>query len=395
MTLALYVTLTLVVLESALELIRVPWKSLARPHVPARTLLKHCAIKWLGTMMGLVLILFAWWLFPEYQRPKYEPLFEVMPIVLPWVPVIVGLWIYFSEWRLGPAKEGGWHLGLLLLGRRREVNTYLLCDDLMGWLVKGIFLPINFCELTRALGVFRGNGEFMLDLSAGLPWGQVQSTLMEMIYALLIAAIIPGYLFSARLLNTHLRKADHTWMAWVVTLSCYSPLSSSVLTYWFHYGHLINHDIQWMLPWVVMTQDIPVLYFGCGGLILLLELIHCWGEALFGIRASNLSHRGIITNGPLRFCKHPIYLVKCIAWGLMWLPFTCAPFPECMRATILYFGVCGIYMLRGFVEERLLHDDPDYRAYALWIDRHGMFAWLGRAFPPLSFQWRVARWEAA
>ncbi|OAG62503.1 putative membrane domain protein [Burkholderia pseudomallei] len=37
-----------------------------------------------------------------------------------------------------------------------------------------------------------------------------------------------------------------------------------------------------------------------------------------------------------------------------------------------------LYWLRAKTEERHLMRDPDYRAYAEWIARHGMFARLGR-----------------
>jgi hypothetical protein len=112
------------------------------------------------------------------------------------------------------------------------------------------------------------------------------------------------------------------------------------------------------------------------------------------LRSSNLTNRGIITNGVYRFCKHPVYLAKCIAWFVIWLPPLMGDtILGGARLTLLWGCVCGIYLLRGRVEERLLSDDPDYVAYALWIDRHGLFAWAGRAVPGLSFRWRLERWQ--
>ena len=64
----------------------------------------------------------------------------------------------------------------------------------------------------------------------------------------------------------------------------------------------------------------PTLALMAGILVLLLECMHCWGEASFGLRASNLSNRGIITNGLFRYFKHPIYFSKCGMW-LLWMPF--------------------------------------------------------------------------
>ena len=38
-------------------------------------------------------------------------------------------------------------------------------------------------------------------------------------------------------------------------------------------------------------------------------------------RFSNLTHRGIITNGPYRYSKHPAYLAKNLSWWLVSMPF--------------------------------------------------------------------------
>jgi protein-S-isoprenylcysteine O-methyltransferase Ste14 len=39
-----------------------------------------------------------------------------------------------------------------------------------------------------------------------------------------------------------------------------------------------------------------------------------------------------------------------------------------------------IYYTRAKTEERHLMRDPDYRAYAEWIERHGLFARVRQAF---------------
>ena len=64
-----------------------------------------------------------------------------------------------------------------------------------------------------------------------------------------------------------------------------------------------------------------------------------------------------------------------------------------LGATLLWGGTCVIFFFRAWVEERLLCDDPDYVAYALWMDRHGLFARLGRKIPFLTFEWRLQRWR--
>jgi hypothetical protein len=213
------------------------------------------------------------------------------------------------------------------------------------------------------------------------------------IYAALLAAIIPGYLFGSRLFGNHVRSVDQSWFGWIVTLSCYGPLSLGV-SYWLNFHVPFAGRPAWQTPWVVQTGGAGSVAVLLGVLVISMDLLHFWGESIFGLRSSNLSNRGIITNGPYRFCKHPVYLVKCLQWFLIWLPpIAGGTIFKGLQLTIMWLGVCGIYMMRAWVEERLLSEDPVYVSYALHMDRHGLFQSLGRICPVLSFQWRLWYWK--
>ncbi len=149
-----------------------------------------------------------------------------------------------------------------------------------------------------------------------------------------------------------------------------------------------------MKPWIFLFKDMePMLYIiGIG--IILSEVVHLWGEAIIGIRSSNLTHRGIITNGCFRLTRHPVYLSKCVGWFLIACPFMMSPTTlECLRACGLFGIVCLIYYLRSITEERMLSVDPDYVTYALWMDKHGFWPKLNRWVPVLSFAWRHEHWH--
>jgi hypothetical protein len=387
--LALLLVGAVLVPMSILEAAQAPWRGTRRPAVPAMLTLRRAAIKWLGVMLGLVGVVLVWASLPEYSHASFRPLFDAMPLVLPAVPVVASVLIGFTEWRLGPAEDDAWQFGLLALGRWRRIDWPVLRAGLFGWLVKGFFLPLNFTALVGLLDQFRGAEGEILDAS----WPQAEFMVDKMIFAVLVAAITPGYLFSSRLLGTEIRKVEQSWFGWAVTLSCYPPLLSGVFDQWFNYHPYPTRPL-WLAPWATLSEPMPALSYAVGSLLLLLELLHYWGEASFGLRASNLTNRGIITNGVYRYCKHPVYLVKCIAWFVIWLPpFEGGTILGGARLTLLWACVCGIYLLRGWVEERLLSDDPAYVAYALWIDRHGLFARVGRAVPASSFRWRLERWH--
>ena len=380
--------LGLTVFTGLLELFRASWRQTPRPIVPFRDVLNSAFVKWVGSMTGLAIMLFGWWFLREYDKKQYLPLFDVLPYALPFVPLVMFITHLYTEWRLGPSGGDGKDLGLVTLLQWKKVDGKGVADELLNWFIKGFFFSINFCELPKAMAIIRGREEEIFNL----PWHQLQPLIILIIYAFIIASILPGYLFSSRLFNTHARRIANSWFAYTVTLVCYSPFVMGLTQRWFNY-HPINPSPDWNKPWVsFFNDDMTVLYI-LGGIIILSELVHYWGEAIIGIRSSNLTHRGLITNGPFRYCKHPVYTSKCISWFIMWLPFMNGDTAlECARLTFAYFGMCVVFGARSWAEERILAEDPDYVAYALWVDQHGMFAPISRFIPLLQFRWRLKRW---
>jgi hypothetical protein len=98
---------------------------------------------------------------------------------------------------------------------------------------------------------------------------------------------------------------------------------------------------------------------------------------MFGIRFSNLTHRGIITNGPYGLTKHPAYVSKNLAWWLISIPFLASggAFKALKKCSLLLL-LNSIYYLRAKTEERHLSNDPDYQQYALWLEENGIFSGL-------------------
>jgi hypothetical protein len=45
-----------------------------------------------------------------------------------------------------------------------------------------------------------------------------------------------------------------------------------------------------------------------------------------------------------------------------------------------------IYFLRAKTEERHLSRDPDYVAYALWMNERGMFRFMNKIIPALAYR---------
>lgn len=385
--LAIFITVAVTLVMSAIEIHAAPWRKTKRPHIPFATTIKRAGVKFVGVMAGFILAVIFWTSMPGDTR-NYAPHFAAsLALLLAFVPPVIAAVILFTEWRLGPLEDQNWHMGMLALGQWKKVDGKAVVTALLGWLVRIIFLPLNFEGLAKFIDRFRGLEGHIFNSD----WAATEYLLLNMLSALLVAAIVPGYLFSSRLLGTSIKSVDHTISGWLATMVCYPPLLAVVFLQGLNfYPHM--ERAPWGQPWQAELAGWPALAAAVGLAVLVFEILHYWGEAAFGLRASNLSNRGIITNGPFRFCKHPIYFVKCVNW-LLWMPFLAGETVfECIKLTFFWLCTCAIYMGRAYAEERLLHDDKDYAAYALWMDRHGMFAWLGKAFPFLSFGWRQERW---
>jgi len=115
---------------------------------------------------------------------------------------------------------------------------------------------------------------------------------------------------------------------------------------------------------------------------MVLLCVFAWATATFGCRFSNLTHRGILTNGPYRWSKHPAYVTKVLSYWLITMPFIASTgLADAIRGCLMLALVGGIYFVRARTEERHLSRDPTYVAYALWMNEHGLLRWLGQAAP--------------
>ncbi len=124
----------------------------------------------------------------------------------------------------------------------------------------------------------------------------------------------------------------------------------------------------------------PNLRWAWAIVVLGLITIYVLATIAFGVRFSNLTHRGILTNGPYRYTKHPAYVSKNISWWMVSVPFLLtdgnplSSIKRCIALGIINF----MYFMRARTEERHLSRDPVYVAYAAWMNDHGVLRFLNR-----------------
>ncbi len=264
-------------------------------------------------------------------------------------------------------RDAAWHFGAFLLGRepfdpeqvRRHART---------WAVKGFFTAFMISIVPGGFGALVEN-DWAPILHNPVALAGLLTTAMFAIDAQIGTV---GYILTLKPLDAQIRSANPLLAGWVAALVCYPPFqlmlpggplfyqtNTEGWAFWF-----AGHD--WLL-WV------------WAGALVVLTAIYAWATVAFGLRFSNLTYRGVLTNGPYRFTKHPAYLSKNTFWWLETLPFLVVShsLTDMVRNTFALACVSAIYFWRAKTEEaHLLAEDPKYRAYADWMAQHGLITRL-------------------
>ncbi len=262
-------------------------------------------------------------------------------------------------------RDHAWHFGAMLIGREpwdgEEVRKHW-----RAWIIKGFFgafmiaiLPAGFAAVVNA------------------DWGQIVhdpvrtgNALFDILFTIDVQIGAVGYLLTLRPLDAHIRSGNPFLAGWIAALVCYPP---------FVYGFMGNPEVlQYEYNtggWSALFAGHDALLWCWAGLLAALTAIYAWATLAFGIRFSNLTYRGVLTNGPYRFSRHPAYLSKNLFWWLSVLPFVVTSHSpvDMIRNTVLLGCVSAIYFWRARTEEaHLLGEDAKYREYHAWMERHGL-----------------------
>jgi protein-S-isoprenylcysteine O-methyltransferase Ste14 len=310
---------------------------------------------------GIALI---YWLLPEYHGSFYAPYWALIEWLAPWVALSAPLYFAWMDRRLQSTEDAYLQWGRLLFLRRAPQDWRAIRELMGGWAVKAFFLPLMTVYLSSSAHDI--SQAFAAALAAPYTIATYRF-LYDLGFTIDLLVVIVGYLCTLRILDAHVRSAEPTTLGWLVALVCYQPFWSLIGNQYLGYQGSMYWD-----SWLVSE---PLLRLLWGTAIIALIMIYASATMAFGLRFSNLTNRGIITSGPYRFTKHPAYLSKNLAWWMISVPFI---EPLGWHFAIMHTAALAtlncIYFMRAKTEERHLMRDPDYRAYAAWIERHGLFA---------------------
>ncbi len=272
------------------------------------------------------------------------------------IPYVIWIDRYLKE-----PRDGAWHFGAMISGQPGW-DREQIWHHLRAWAVKGFFLafmlsivPGGYADIVNAN---------VAEIATNPVW--IANWLIIAMFLVDVQFATVGYVLTFKPLDSHIRTANPFMAGWAAALICYPPFimmgDNGPLNY-----HVATAD------WAYWFEGHTTLLAIWGVWLVFLTGVYAWATVAFGIRFSNLTHRGILTHGPYRWTKHPAYLSKNAFWWFSTLPFlvTSGSWQDGLRNTVLLAAVSGVYYWRARTEERHLMADPDYAAYAAWMERHG------------------------
>lgn len=324
----------------------------------ARRRAVRVGIKLVGLLLTLSVFAIGYWLFPEYRSSFYSPWWEALRGYGAWLLAAAPLYFWWLDAHLRRPEDAYWEVGMLLAGRRpsswRDIRQHFA-----GWTVKAFFLPLMVGYLTEEVNVAHVFFHQPFTGAALFDFGYHLSYLLDLLFG------VVGYCCTFRVIDTHIRSTEPTPLGWLAALVCYPPFFALIDAQFLRY----EDGIRWS-DWLADSPQLKVLW---GSAIVALLFVYAASSMAFGLRFSNLTHRGVITSGPYRYTKHPAYLAKNLSWWLISVPFISqSSFGEGLRNCLALATLNLLYVLRARTEEKHLSRDPDYVAYAQWIEERGL-----------------------
>ncbi len=365
--------LPVTVLEIALRRVhRAPTTGLDWTRAPAPSV-DRVVLKLIGLAASVGAVIAVHALFRFYAPEDMGIPLALIGWLAPGLAVVVPAYVWWVDARQADPEDDYWRVGAILTGRLPLDEGRALRDHALGWAVKGFFLPIMLAYLYNNLGSLHMLRAVLAGDPVLLVFGLTKIALM-----LELAVVCTGYTLTLKALDAHIRSPNPYLAAWVVTLVVYEPFNRIIT------GQVFRYRTE--TGWVEMLWQYPGLTVPWLTVIVASYGVWVWSTAAYGLRWSNLTHRGIITNGPYRFTKHPDYASKITFFWFGAAPFLTATSPwAAVAGTAALVMVTGIYWGRARMEERHLSQDPVYVAYALAMNERSLFAPLARRWPWLAY----------
>ncbi len=301
-----------------------------------------------------------------WQQPYLIAMHVLGTVALPLFLLSVPYVLWLDRVLVEP-RDPTWHFGALLVGRE-PFDPDKVWIHLRAWAVKGFFtafmlsiVPGGFANLVAP----DWHGFFASPVGiAGL--------LITLMFVIDEQIGTVGYILTMKPLDAQIRSANPYLAGWLAALLCYPP---------FQLMNPADRPLFYLTAtfgdenWVHVLAGQSTMLWLWAGVLVFLTGVYAWATMAFGIRFSNLTYRGVLTNGPFAFTRHPAYLSKNAFWWLASLPFfvTSGSLVDMLRNTFFLGCVSAIYFWRAKTEEQhLLAEDAKYGEYHAWMEQNAL-----------------------
>jgi len=324
---------------------------------------------------------------PEYgfldKSPYYQPWFEMYQWLFRAFTILGFPYVFFTEvFKYDEKKDvNSYHylveyvlIGLLTKIRLIQKPKYQpvtgtqLKKITLGLLVRVFFAPLMTVFFIDQFGHLVSNFGYLFDvLPQKIAQGHyshanfnkdLMNVMKPIIFGIDVTLAWCGYVLTSRWLDNETQSAEPTLIGWVVCLLSYPPFALAGLYFIFPSESIIR------------TVDNQLFVSVFSILTIISFIIYTVATIVFGVRFSNLTHRGIIRTGPFAFVRHPAYASKNIGWWLGIFPVLVylflignMPASYMVLATLALAVQSYWYYWRAITEERHLMIDPAYQEY--------------------------------
>ena len=347
----------------------IDWRGPARPW---REVIDISLVKIAGLWATWLAIAIFYCVARWYWSGNYRFSMDLFMAAAPWLLAFSIPYVLWIDRRLVDPKDASYAFGQWVIGGAAgRPDREQVANHARAWMVKGFFLAFM---LSIVPGNFASVVDWRIDHAFANPVN-LTAFLIAVMFMIDVCMATVGYLLTCKPLDSHIRSANPALGGWVAALICYPPFvlmgAGGPLDYHAGGGE-----------WDMWTQGHTTIQWLLGGWLVLLTAIYAWATVAFGIRFSNLTHRGILTHGPYRWTRHPAYLSKNLFWWFSALPFLTlsGSLTDMVRNCAMLAVTNAVYYWRARTEEAHLSTDPAYRAYSEWMARNApvprLCAWI-------------------
>lgn len=235
--------------------------------------------------------------------------------------------------------------------------------NLLGIFVKMFFIPVITVFFVNQFSHLVNNWSYITNTLSQTFWSDFMSVMdfhnitFSVIFSIDVGLAWCGYVISSRWIRNSNVSTEPTFLGWFVAISCYPPFQWNMSSYFSPpaetaYLSIPNGGLVWLFT-IMSTFS---------------YLVYMLATVYFGLRFSNLTHRGIITRGPYSLVRHPAYAAKNFSWWCVMLPVILYQ-GLIQHQSFVFVQIFGLifmtffYYWRAITEERHLSLDPDYVKY--------------------------------